>query len=100
MEAVDANSDAYAQGIRPGDVLTRAGEVELNNIWDLENAKTGLGVGHFSYPSRGLTTVTSAAEAGTVSRLRLRVRARVRDKTFFFMLSGCGPAQADELEGL
>ena len=45
VEAVDANSDAYAQGIRPGDVLTRAGEVELNNIWDLENAKAGLGVG-------------------------------------------------------
>lgn len=45
VEAVDANSNAYAQGIRPGDVLTRAGEVELNNIWDLENAKAGLGVG-------------------------------------------------------
>lgn len=45
VETVDANSDAYAQGLRPGDVLTRAGEMELANIWDLENAKAGLGVG-------------------------------------------------------
>lgn len=45
VEAVETGSDAFEKGLRPGDVLVKAGEMELSSTWDLETAKAGLAIG-------------------------------------------------------
>ena len=45
VSEVEEGSDAYAKGIRPGDIIIRANDMDITSIADLEEAKAGLGIG-------------------------------------------------------
>ena len=45
VQAVEAGSDAWKKGVRPGDIIVKAGGQAVNDLDDLLNIKNQLGVG-------------------------------------------------------